>query len=143
VWDLHYAQDMSNPVLKALLSGWSLSGVFQATSGRPYSGLIGSDLNNDGNRNTDRVPGEGRNIYTGRGFASLDPRITREIKFHEKARLQLIFESFNLFNRANFTTLNTTKMALSGTTLVPQANFGSPTNTADPRIIQLAAKFLF
>jgi outer membrane receptor protein involved in Fe transport len=148
IWDVSgYAKGIQNKGLRSLLSGWSLSAIFTTEDGRPYSPLVGADLNNDGNRFTDRVPGVGRNTFVGPGFASFDPRITREIRFHERARIHLIAEAFNAFNRANFTGVNSTFYSLTGsgttTMLVKNAAFGRPTSTTDPRIIQLAAKLIF
>jgi outer membrane receptor protein involved in Fe transport len=148
IWDVGgYAKGIQSNVTRAILSGWSLSAIFTAEDGRPYSPLVGADLNNDGNRFTDRVPGIGRNIFVGPGFASFDPRITKEIRFHERARIQLIAEAFNAFNRANFSGINNTFYSLTGTgtaaTLVKNTAFGRPTSTTEPRIIQLAAKIIF
>jgi hypothetical protein len=144
IWEVGgYAKAIQNHSTRALLSGWSLSAILTAEDGRPYSAFVGADLNNDGNRFTDRVPGLGRNTFVGPGFASFDPRLTREIRFRESARIQLIAEAFNVFNRANFTGVNTTFYSLPGTTLVRNAAFGRPTSTTDPRIIQLAAKIIF
>ncbi|MBI3652502.1 MAG: TonB-dependent receptor [Acidobacteria bacterium] len=148
VWDVGgYAKGIQNDVTRALLSGWSLSAIFTAEDGRPYTALVGGDLNNDGNRFTDRVPGVGRNTFVGPGFSSFDPRITREIRFAERFRIQLIAEAFNAFNRVNFTSVNTTFYSLSGSgtsaSLVKNAAFGKPTSTTEPRIVQLAAKIIF
>ncbi len=148
IWDVSgYAKGIQSKGMRALLSGWSLSAIFAAEDGRPYSPLVGADLNNDGNRFTDRVPGVGRNTFVGPGFASFDPRITREIRFHERARIQLIVEAFNVFNRANFSNVTNTFYSLTGsgtsTSLMTNRSFGRPTSTTDPRIIQLAAKIIF
>lgn len=144
IWDIGgYAKGIQNDVSRAILAGWSVSAILTAEDGRPYSALVGADLNNDGNRFTDRVPGIGRNTFVGPGFLSFDPRITKEIRFHERARIQLIAEAFNAFNRANFSGINTTFYSLTGTTLVKNTAFGRPTTTTDPRIIQLAAKIIF
>jgi hypothetical protein len=148
IWEIgSYAKAIQSKTTRALLSGWSLSAIFTAEDGRPYSPLVGADLNNDGNRFTDRVPGVGRNTFVGPGFASFDPRITREIRFHERARIQLIAEAFNVFNRANFSNVNNTFYSLTGSgataLLVRNPSFGRPTSTTDPRIIQLAAKLIF
>ncbi|HXG94945.1 MAG TPA: TonB-dependent receptor [Blastocatellia bacterium] len=142
-----YARNIENHALRAVLSGWSFSGIITAEDGRPYTAKVGNDLNNDGNRFTDRVPGFGRNTFIGPGFFSVDPRLTRDITLHERVRLQLIAEAFNAFNRPNFTNVNTTFYNLVGTfpnnSLVAIRNFGQPTATTDPRIIQLAAKIIF
>jgi hypothetical protein len=38
----------------------------------------------------------------GEAFFQLDTRVSRTFKFGEKARLELIFQAFDLTNRANF-----------------------------------------
>ena len=72
-------------------------------------------------------------------------------------RLELSWEAFNLFNRANVTAVRRQQFALSknasdcGTgvpqCLVPQDSgpgaFGTPTSTSGPRIMQLAARLVF
>jgi hypothetical protein len=145
------------PVAKAILGGWGVSGILTAQSGQPYSGLVNFDLNNDGNSATDRTPGLGRNTFYLPATVSLDPRITRTVPLTERAKLQFIWEAFNVFNRANVTGVRTTQFSLStllaicGTAgtpcLVPQntglSAFGTPTATSGPRIIQLSAKFVF
>src|SRR5262249_10846924 len=144
IWNFgDYAKGIDNRVGRALLSGWSFSAIFTSEAGRPYSAKVGADLNNDGNRFSDRVPGFERNQFIGPDFFSFDPRITRDVRLHERVRLQLIAEAFNAFNRANFTSVNTTYYTLSGTTLVKSTTFGQPTATTDPRIVQLAAKIIF
>ena len=144
IWEVgNYAKGVENKLARGILSGWQLSAILTAQSGYPYSAFVGADLNNDGNRFTDRVPGVGRNTFTGPKFVSFDPRLTREIRFFERARLQLIAEGFNVFNRANFTGINTTFYTLTGGVLVRNASFGLPTTTTEPRIFQLAAKIIF
>lgn len=153
IWELAYARNLGNGVARAILDGWSLSGILTAQSAPAYSALVGVDINNDTNRVTDRVPGIGRNTFRGFNFVSLDPRVTRDIRLGERAKLQLIFEAFNVLNRANFRTISLSGSApslnatqFSGPAagpLTPRADFGTPRETFDPRIIQLAAKFLF
>jgi len=148
VWDVgSYAQGVKNSWERVVLTGWSLSGILSAQRGSPYSAAVGADLNNDGNRFTDRVPGFGRNTFVGPSFVSFDPRITREFRLREYARLQLIAEGFNIFNRANFNNVRTAFFNVSGTfpnqKLVVAPGFGQPQGTFDPRILQLAAKIIF
>ena len=148
IWNVgDYAKGIDNRAARAILSGWGLSGIFTAEAGRPFTARVGGDLNNDGNRFSDRVPGLERNSFVGPAFFSFDPRITRDIRLHERARLQLIAEAFNVFNRANFTGINTTFYNLVGSgataTLTKNASFGLPTTTTEPRVIQLAAKIIF
>jgi hypothetical protein len=57
----------------------------------------------------------------------------------------LIFEAFNLTNRANFSSFLTTPYNFNSTTRVftPVTTFRQMTDTLDPRIIQVAAKITF
>jgi hypothetical protein len=78
----------------------------------------------------------GANIITGPGLNKVDLGLHKEFTFSENARLQLRFESFNLFNHPNF--------------IGPSANYflstptgGRLTRAFDNRDIQVAVKFLF
>jgi len=155
-WDLNYANRLSK-TRKALLGGWELSGILAVQSGLPYSGLVNFDLNNDGNSQTDRTPGQPRNTFRQPTTVSIDPRVTRNVAIKEQLRLQFICEAFNVLNRANITDLRTTQFSRStsagvcgivGTPcLVPQnigsTAFGAPAATLGPRVMQLAIKLLF
>jgi len=155
-WDLNYANRLSK-TRKALLGGWELSGILAVQSGLPYSGLVNFDLNNDGNSQTDRTPGQPRNTFRQPTTVSIDPRVTRNVAIKEQLRLQFICEAFNVLNRANITDLRTTQFSRStsagvcgivGTPcLVPQnigtTAFGAPAQTLGPRIMQLALKLAF
>jgi hypothetical protein len=162
VWDLNYAGGL-NRIARGVLGGWSLSGIFTAQAGNPYSALLGTDLNNDSNRQTDRTPGAGRDTYTLPANYSFDPRLTRTINVTEKAKLQVFGEAFNLFNHFNVydvrrqqysLTSSATTCGVAGTPcLLPlnQANsptsyFGlpvAPFSGSGQRIIQLGAKIAF
>jgi len=76
----------------------------------------------------------GHNILSGPGSASVSLSVFRTIPLGEKPRLQFRSEFFNLLNRANFGEPGST---------VRSTNYGVITSAADPRIIQLALKFLF
>jgi Carboxypeptidase regulatory-like domain/TonB dependent receptor len=167
VWQIDsYSRDM-NRYAHALLGGWALSGVFNAQGGQPYTAVVNSDLNNDGNSRNERAPGTSRNQFRLPAIYTVDPRITRDIKFGERAQLQLIAEAFNIFNHQNITAAKNTLYATSttacgagaaGTCLVPQtlAN-GAGVNTFGlasaasinnnganvGRVLQLAAKITF
>ena len=88
----------------------------------------------------------GRSTYTGPNFATVDIRFTRDIALYkERAQLRLMFEAFNVTNRANYNNVNTALYNFSSTTRVftPNTTFLFPTTTFDPRILQLAAKIRF
>ncbi len=156
IWQLNYPKGL-RPAPTAILEGWELSGILTAQSGLPYSGLVNFDLNNDGNSSTDRTPGLGRNTFYLPTTVSLDPRVTRNVQFTERVRLQFIWEAFNVLNHANISGVRTTQFSrstsaavcgIAGTPcLVPQdigaTAFGTPTATSGPRIMQLALKLIF
>jgi hypothetical protein len=127
-----------------LLRGWTLSGIFTAQSGQPYSGYVATpaDLNNDGNSRNEIAPGTSRNQYRLENQITFDPRVAREIPIG-RARVQLIAEAFNLFNRDNISGLNTTLYTLSGTTLRAGTTFQQPLASSGPRVGQVALKVLF
>ena len=157
LWDLHYADRLPSGA-RAALRGWQVGGILTAQSGQPYSGLINFDLNNDGNLASDRTPGLGRNTFTLPKAVSLDLRLTRMVPVKgERARLEFSWEAFNVLNRGNVTAVRTQQFAVSTNvtfcgTGVPQcliplvtglSAFGTPTATSGPRIMQLAARFVF
>jgi carboxypeptidase family protein/TonB-dependent receptor-like protein len=156
IWRLDYTENLPRAA-KAILGGWEFSGIFVAQSGHPYSGLVNSDLNNDGNAATDRTPGLGKDTFYLPTTISLDPRLTRTVPLNERVKLQLIWEAFNVLNHTNVTGVRTTQFSFSTSPgvcgvagvpcLVPQnaglSAFGTPTATSGPRIVQLSAKFVF
>ncbi|MBI4874892.1 MAG: TonB-dependent receptor [Acidobacteria bacterium] len=146
IWDVPYARSLSNQVWRALLRDYQLSVLANVRSGRYFSPTAGGDPNGDGNSRTDRPPAAGRNSIEGPHFAGADLRLSRDIPVHlERARLKLMFEAFNLTNRANFSGFNLGQynFTLATRTFAPTTNFGVMTSTFDARILQLAAKFTF
>src|SRR5512135_16427 len=129
---------------QAVLGGWSLSGILTIASGQPYTPTLAplTDINNDGNNRNDIAPGFARNSQTYPMFMSLDPRITKDIPIGP-VNLQLIAEAFNILNRSNVVGVTQSYWSVSGQTLTPLSSYGSPTVSAGPRIVQLAAKVIF
>jgi len=77
---------------------------------------------------------EGRNVAKGPGYANWDFSAFKNISVTESKQLQFRAEFFNIFNRPNFR--------------LPNPDINSPTfnqiqAARDPRVIQLALKFLF
>jgi hypothetical protein len=146
IWDINYGKGLQNAVARNLLRGYQFSLITTLQSGRPLTATVGGDPNGDTNTSTDRSPYVGRDTYEGPGFATVDFRFTRDIPLHrERAALRLMFEAFNVTNRANFNGINTAQYNFNATTRVftPNATFLAPTTTYDPRILQLAAKITF
>jgi hypothetical protein len=156
VWELNYTKGIQNRFLRTLAEGWQLTGIFNAQSGEPYTALVNSDLNNDGNNRNERAPGFGRNTFHLPAIIALDPRVSRTIRFTERANLQLIAEAFNVLNHQNITGVRNTFFGVAGGQLVPQTvaavgvlGFGVPTSANVNgqgnvgRVLQLAAKIRF
>jgi len=128
---------------RAILAGWSFSGILTAQSGQPYTARVGAvDLNNDGNTRNDIAPGTSRNQFRYPTQVTMDLRVARDVPVGRN-KVQVIWEAFNLFNRSNFNFANNTYYSVAGTTLTPSAAFGTPTGSAGERIMQLAVKFIF
>jgi hypothetical protein len=107
----------SQSFARRILSDFIVAPIFEVSSGRPFNILTGVDTNNDQSSQTDRPNVDsngtlsrpsafssgslGRNMGLTHGYASLDLRLTRVVRFGEDLRLEVIAEGFNLFNRFN------------------------------------------
>lgn len=78
----------------------------------------------------------GPNIIRGPGTNDLDLALHKDFRFTETAKLQLRFETFNIFNHPNF-------IGPSGTYFFNTASGAKLTRARDNRDIQLAIKLLF
>ena len=87
--------------LGRIFDDWKLAGVYTYGSGRPVNVTVAGDPNQDGNDDNDRLPGAARNSFLGPDYASMDLRLTRRLYVHDRLKLDLIGESFNLLNRNN------------------------------------------
>jgi hypothetical protein len=76
----------------------------------------------------------GRNSLLGPGYASFDMSLLRRFTLPERATLTIEAQSFNLFNRPNFSL----PAAFAG-----QSNYGVISSANDPRELQLAARLSF
>jgi hypothetical protein len=87
----------------------------------------------------------GRNMGLTHGFASVDMRLTRAIRFGERFRLDLIGEVFNMFNRFNEGSASPfyTDVNAFGERAGNGRFFSRPTASYDPRQFQFGAKFSF
>jgi outer membrane receptor protein involved in Fe transport len=143
VYDTNGFADRFHGFARGLVQNWSFSAILTAQSGQPYTARVGAaDLNGDGNARNDIAPGTVRNEFRLPSIVSFDPRIARDVRIGA-ARLQLIWEAFNLFNRDNISGVEATYYSVAGTTLTRGTLFGRPTATAGERIMQLAAKITF
>src|SRR5262249_19061913 len=105
-------------------------------SAGPYTELLGQDVYNNG-RGRARPAGVARNTLEGSGFASVDLRVSRELKIggaNDERAITLGLDAFNLLNHVNY-----------GTYLGPLASplFGQPVTARPPRQLQLSARIKF
>jgi len=169
VYDLPKLQTVS-PAMRYIFGGWQTTGIVLLRSGTPFSVVSGRDnsqsgVNLDradivgdpdlpGNRSRDEVieryfntaafvqnPAgtfgtSKRNMLRGPGYANVDVGVFKDFRGVKGShKIQFRCEIFNLFNRQNLGN--------------PDANMSSPsvgriTNTVgDPRVIQLALKYVF
>jgi hypothetical protein len=77
------------------------SGLFRAQSGFRYSQVLSGLHDQDGNGQTDRGIENPRNGFTAPAYVNMDMRVSRTWVFHERFKLQGLFEFFNLLNRGN------------------------------------------
>lgn len=149
---------ISNGVLRAALDGFKLSSIVTLSDGFPVTptvsvgaslpGAVGGGLNGSGNTNN-RVPFQGRNTFRRPGLANVDFRVAREIRIRERYRAEFMWEAFNLFNRVNYSAVETTAYALRGSELFPSESFLRPTavfsfpSTGLPRQMQISLRFRF
>src|SRR5262249_4033624 len=104
--------------LHRFLADFTLAPILEISSGRPFNILTGVDSNGDLQSSNDRpsaaadgtlfVPTTavangslGRDMGLTHGYASLDLRLMRTVRFGERLRLDIVAEGFNLFNRFN------------------------------------------
>jgi hypothetical protein len=153
-----------NRALQLLASGWQVSGIVRLQSGG-YFGItsgfntslgtgFGIDRANqvladpylpnrgiDGwlnpaafSRPADGVWGNASLNIQGPGFIGINMGLTRKFRIHETQSLEFRAEAFNLPNHVN---------PNNPVTALNNQNFGKILSANDPRIIQLALKYLF
>jgi hypothetical protein len=105
------------------------------SSGVPYTELLGIDLYNNG-RGGARPVGVGRNTLQSAGNATVDVRLSRDVKIHDdkKKTLAIGADVFNAFNRVNFTSYEA---------VVTSPLFGRPLTASAPRQAQLSVRYRF
>jgi hypothetical protein len=152
----------SSTTMHRFLSDFTVAPIIEISSGRPFNILTGSDTNGDLQGSTDRpsFTADGtlfapttaftagnlpRNSGITHGYASLDLRVMRGIRFGENVRLDLIAEGFNLLNRFNEAAANPDFRAV-GAFNQRAGNgryYGQPTAVYDPRQFQFGIKLNF
>jgi hypothetical protein len=106
----------------------------------------------------DRPFGLGRNAGNGPGYFSADLRLGRKFRLGSDSprSVEVIVDTFNLFNRVNFKGVNNntggllfidqlvgSELRLRGSSDLPATSFRGFTSAYDPRIVQLGLKLNF
>jgi hypothetical protein len=133
-------------------NGWMLSGIGHFSSGKPYtmrtSGSLAGKYTGNGTRiealatgmngsgGDNRVYGVGRNTYRYPSTWKVDLRLGRRFNLGHMRQLELLAESFNLFNHQNVTQLETIGYTIErGSSLgeLPMLNYltGLKTNSTE------------
>src|SRR5258708_2662105 len=126
--------------------------VLLARSGLPYTAVIGSDTQNDGNDVNDRaiIGGHvsGRDAFRQPSFFDLDLRLVKGFHLGGSGRLDLIAELFNTTGAAN-KNFGADAVSNFGTPQAPVGNAGQPpfapttARYGGPRQLQLGARGIF
>lgn len=114
---------------------WTFSGILHWASGRPYTQLVGSDANLDGDGTSDRPSGIGRNSETTPSTATVDLRASRTFIFGG-SNLELMLDVFNFFNRSNVLQVQNVHASIT-------PEYGTPTRYGPKRQLQFGARFRF
>jgi hypothetical protein len=144
------------------LDGFTIAPIISVSSGSPYTGLVNGNAPPAnriltgilGNGGTNRIPSVGRNSFRLPYTANVDLRIARSFSLPGRTKVEVLAEAFNLFNRINYTAVNSTFYTIGGTATAPTltynaATFGAFTNANSgtfaprPREIQLGARVTF
>jgi hypothetical protein len=153
----------SNRMLRLLVSGWQVAGIVSVLSGDHFSAAAGVDdaLSGSADQRPQQVlanpygsnkgvqwlnpaafaqPATGTyanmtpGTLVGPGFFGINVNLTRAIKIREKQTLEFRAEAFNVLNRVNF---------LDPVATLTSSAFGQIQTANDPRILQLALKYVF
>jgi hypothetical protein len=145
-----------------LANGWEFAPVYQIQNGLPYTLLVSGNaplpapvpaggslgsINNSGG--TNRIDILGNNSFRMPMTWLTDMRIAKNFSIREKYKVELLTDFFNVANKQNVMSVNTTGYIISGNNLNFNPTFGSTTGVNNsnflytPRQIQLGARVKF
>ncbi|RZU41733.1 TonB-dependent receptor [Edaphobacter modestus] len=123
-WELSPSYALQSGLPYNMTTSGTISAGFNGTPGGANLSGIGGGIN--GSNGTFRVPGIARNSFSQPKTNVLDLRISKRFSITERAKLELLGETFNLANHQNVTGVNTLGYSL-GTTTVTTAGVTRPT----------------
>ena len=148
--------------LGVFTNGWEFAPVYQVQNGLPYTlsvsgnapvpgpvpagGVLGS-INNSGG--TNRIDILGNNSFRMPMTWLADMRIAKNFSIRERYKVELLTDFFNVANKQNVMSVNTTGYIISGNNLNFNPTFGTTTGVNNsnflytPRQIQLGARVHF
>ena len=126
-----------------LTHGFQFSSLLQFYSAPPFN-ITSGVTTIQGTAGRPVVDGEfiDRNAGIGTAFFSLGARVNRSFRVSNRVQLEVLFEGFNLTDRANVVTRNTNFGAGAYPTN-PSPTFGQITAVGDPRSFQFGARVRF
>jgi Carboxypeptidase regulatory-like domain/TonB dependent receptor len=162
VYNTNFASLKDNKVGRAILNGWTIAPVVNIFSGARYTGnTSGSSVSSvfgfsqaggvNGSNGSLRFALVPNNFFKQPPIKYVDLRLSRRFAVTEKTHLELLAEGFNIFNRTQVTSVNTTIYNISTSNGAVIATFNpsfGQTTGADgfffrERQIQLAVRFEF
>ena len=164
VWAPRFS--IANHYASLAANGWGLSGTATLQTGLPLTagmsgnasggiegGATGGAVGNSPSPSAGRAPQFRRNSFPSNGVRNIDARLSREFAIHENIKMQVFVEAFNVVNRKQILSYNTTAFQYNNTTdIIPfvtnaASAFGSPSSTSStlygPRQMQFTAKLFF
>jgi outer membrane receptor protein involved in Fe transport len=166
VYNTDFKSLKDNKAARAILNGWTIAPIVNMFSGSRYTGTLSGGSNVSFNQTAFFGASQAGGTVNGSNgsfrFAYLPPnffkqppikyvdlRLSRRFAITEKARLEVIAEGFNIFNRTQVTSLNSTIYNVQNNgTLTYEPTFGTIAATSDgfffrERQVQLAVRFEF
>jgi hypothetical protein len=116
---------------ESIFDGFTVSAVFFARSGEPYSAGVGGSaagglragITGGGLPSLSRFPLFSRNAFRLPKIVNLDLRVSRRFRITSRANLEVLGEAFNVFNRTQVTGLNTRMYVIGGTATASTLTF--------------------
>ena len=159
IWRTSFGDD--GTAMRTLLSGFTIAPTVSMASGLPYTptltgnspvaGRISTGVLGAGGSN--RLPSIPRNSNHFPKTANVDLRISRGFEMEGGHRFEALVDVFNLFNRTNYTSVNSLLYTVGGTAAAPTLTyntaFATLTNANSnyfvftPRQVQLALRYSF
>ena len=152
---IHSSMNPAHTAWEHISHGFQLSGTLQYYSALPFNIVSGaSNIQTTTSRPCVGLAGNsaactnnvasmiGRNTGIGFDTFNLNARLTRTFPIGERLHMETIAEAFNVLNHPNDLIPNTS-FGSGVYPTNPSTTFGTPTQIADPRTLQLALRFTF